>query len=84
MKRDRITFIATMVGRFGRERWNEHVKMFASAMSGVSVASFIGALVAPLVNSTPPGGWAIPMLIASGVILHVAAHLVLRYYQGKE
>jgi hypothetical protein len=37
MKRDRVTFVATMVDRFGRERWNEHVKLLATAFNGVSI-----------------------------------------------
>ncbi len=84
MKRDRTTFVAKMVARFGRERWNEHVKMLATAFNGVSIACLIGGFVAPLVNSKPPSATAIPMLFAASVFMHVAAQQVLRYFRGKE
>ncbi len=84
MKWNRVAFAEQMAQRFGRERWNEHVKLLATALNGVSIACLIGGFVAPLINPVPPKLAVIPMLFVASFIMHVAAHEVLRYYRGKE
>lgn len=71
-----------LIARFGRERWNEHVKLFANLMNGVSVASIVGAVVAPLISAAPVAP-AI-LLFSMGMVLHLAAQFALRYFVGKE
>lgn len=84
MNWSRAAFAEQMAGRFGRERWNEHVKLLAGALNGVSIVCLIGGFVAPLVNAVPPKLAVIPLLFIASFIMHMAAHEVLRYYRGKE
>lgn len=84
MNRRRAIFVDRMVLRFGRERWNEHVKLFSSIMNSVAAACAIGGFVAPLINPVPPSGLAVPILFGAAVLLHMAAHAAFRYYRGKE
>jgi hypothetical protein len=53
-------------------------------VSALGVASLIGGFVAPMVNPLPPNAVAIPLLIGAGAFLHMAAQIILHYYQGKE
>lgn len=76
--------VEALVIRFGRERWNEHLKLGAAVFNGLSIASFVGAFVAPFVNAAPPRPWSIAVMVILGVLLHVAAQTVLRYYRGKD
>lgn len=75
-------FLFFVVSRFGRERWNEHVKLFAGLLNGIGIASVVGAFIAPLVNALP--GQAMWALFTMGLTLHVAGQLCLRYYVGKD
>jgi hypothetical protein len=73
-----------LAAHFGRERWNEHVKLAAGAFNGLAIACFVGAFVAPLVNPAPPQALAIASLLTFGAALHLAAHAILRYFREKE
>lgn len=84
MTRDHQTLVATMIGRFGRERWNEHVKLAATTVNSIGIACLIGAVVAPFVNPVPPGPAAVVVLLGAGVAIHVAAQQIMRYFRGKE
>lgn len=81
---NRQALVEAMVGRFGRERWNEHVKLAATTLNGVGIAGLIGAFVAPMVNPASPEPISLLLLFGAGVLLHMAAQQVLRYYRGKE
>lgn len=75
---------AEMRERFGRERWNEHVKLLASGVNSLAVAFLIGAFVAPVVSAHRPAFWETLLLMAFAAGLGVAAQLVMSYYKGKE
>lgn len=77
-------FVRMMAARFGRDRWNEHVKLAATMFNAIAVASLIGAFVAPLVNVAPPAPAAVGFLIVSGVVVHLVGQLTLRYIARKD
>lgn len=77
-------FARMMASRFGRDRWNEHVKLAAGMFNAIGVAAIIGAFVAPLINETPRGLGVITFLAVIGMILHLVAQYVLRYIARKE
>jgi hypothetical protein len=77
-------FAIMMAARFGRDRWNEHVKIVAVLLNAVAAACIIGALVAPLVNAGPMSPDANGRLLLGGLGLHFAAHFALRYIVQKE
>jgi hypothetical protein len=77
-------FAIQMASRFGRERWNEHVKLVVNLCNAVSAASIIGALVAPLVNGGPTSPDISGVLILGGFATHFAAHFATRYIVHKE
>jgi hypothetical protein len=78
------TFALVMADRFGRDRWNEHVKIIANLLNAVSAACIIGALVAPLVNVGAVSSDVNGRLLLGGVGLHFVAHLAMRYIVSKE
>lgn len=73
-----------LILRFGRERWNEHLKLAATALNGLAIACLVGAFVAPFVNATPPRIAALFLLSLFGLFLHMAAQIVVGYYRGKD
>ncbi|MBL8551902.1 MAG: hypothetical protein JNJ73_18080 [Hyphomonadaceae bacterium] len=80
--RDR--FVALMVAKFGRDRWNEHLKIVGNLLNAVAAASVIGALVAPLVNQASATPDVSGALLIAGASFHFAAHLTARYIAGKD
>jgi hypothetical protein len=82
VSRDAVIF--RLVARFGRERWNEHLKLLTSLLNGLGIAAWVGALVAPNVSlSTPPIANVVG-LAALGLFCHLAAQVLMRYFAGKE
>lgn len=77
-------FVRMMVMRFGRDRWNEHVKLLAGFFNAIGAACMIGAFVAPIVNAMAPRPESAAFLAVVGLSLHLAAQYILRYIARKE
>jgi hypothetical protein len=77
-------FVRLMVARFGRDRWNEHVKLVASMLNALAIACLVGALVAPVVNRVAASATVSFLLVLVGLLTHLVAQLVLRYIAAKD
>ena len=71
--------------RFGRKRFNEHVKLLANALNTLGIATMGAALILPAVN-TGVASISITNVIwlLAGVTLHFAAQATLRLLRSEE
>jgi len=73
-----------MASRFGRDRWNEHVKLLANLCNAIGGGCLIGAFVAPLVNGLGEISQSAPVLVVVGIGVHFAAQTILSYIVSKD
>ncbi len=78
------TIAHLMATRFGRDRWNEHVKLLASLLNAIAVAAIVGAFVAPLISGRLVQSDSAGLLLLAGLVLHGGAQAVLRYIVSRE